>query len=490
MECWRGLEAHHSTTPSLQYSSPDEANGPTIFCKENSKMATGITEQLAIHTAKVRYEDIPPEAIEKAKDCILDQIGVQLIGSTLEWNKIAYRYVADMGGRGESTVVHYGKKVPTLDAAFVNATFGQGCELDDVGFAAGGHPGAATVPVALAVGEKQHSSGKDFLAAVVVGWDVMYRLLAAVRPSSGKRGFHSHGIGAPFGAMATAARLLGLNDGQMLHAFGIAGMHSSGTMEYDQTGGEVKRVIAGIAARGGIQSALLAQLGLTGPPTIIEGKRGFLKVFADGVEPEGITRDLGREFKIMRIWFKLYPCVATVQGVIYTLGKLIDEHRFTADDVEEIQVGISETSLSHGGAIYEPHDTATAQFSLPFSLAIRLLKNDNDLSFYMDPKLWTDPKVLALAKKVKSYADPNAKKDQNYNTTMEVRLTNGKTYKAFEPYPPGSPLNRVSRDVLRAKFRKMARAVLPDERIDKLIEAVDRLETCNDTAQLIPLLVK
>lgn len=490
MECWRGLEAHHSTTPSLQYSSPDEANGPTIFCKENSKMATGITEQLAIHTAKVRYEDIPPEAIEKAKDCILDQIGVQLIGSTLEWNKIAYRYVADMGGRGESTVVHYGKKVPTLDAAFVNATFGQGCELDDVGFAAGGHPGAATVPVALAVGEKQHSSGKDFLAAVVVGWDVMYRLLAAVRPSSGKRGFHSHGIGAPFGAMATAARLLGLNDGQMLHAFGIAGMHSSGTMEYDQTGGEVKRVIAGIAARGGIQSALLAQLGLTGPPTIIEGKRGFLKVFADGVEPEGITRDLGREFKIMRIWFKLYPCVATVQGVIYTLGKLIDEHRFTADDVEEIQVGISETSLSHGGAIYEPHDTATAQFSLPFSLAIRLLKNDNDLSFYMDPKLWTDPKVLALAKKVKSYADPNAKKDQNYNTTMEVKLSNGKTYKAFEPYPPGSPLNRVSRDVLRAKFRKMARAVLPDERIDKLIEAVDRLETCNDTAQLIPLLVK
>jgi len=453
-------------------------------------MATGITEQLAIHTAKVRYKDIPPEAIEKAKDCILDQIGVELIGSTLEWNKIAYRYVAEMGGRGESTVVNYGKKVPTLDAAFVNATFGQGCELDDVGFAAGGHPGAATVPVALALAEKQGSSGKDFLAAVVVGWDVMYRLLLAVRPSAGKRGFHSHGIGAPFGAMATAARLLRLNDGQMLHAFGIAGMHSSGTMEYDQTGGEVKRVIAGIAARGGIQSAMLAQLGLTGPPTIIEGKRGFLKVFADLVEPEEITRDLGREFKIMRIWFKLYPCVATVQGVIYTLNKLIDEHRFSADDVDEIRVGISETSLSHGGAIYEPHDTASAQFSLPFSLAIRLLKNDNDLSFYMDPKLWTDPKVLALARKVKSYADPNAKKDQNYNTTMEVKLINGKTFKRFEPYPPGSPFNMVSRDVLRTKFRKMASAVLTEECIEELIAAVDRLETYDDAAKLVPLLVR
>jgi 2-methylcitrate dehydratase PrpD len=453
-------------------------------------MATGITEQLATHTGKVRYEDIPPEAIEKAKDCILDQIGVELIGSTLEWNKIAYRYVAEMGGRGESTVVNYGTKVPTLDAAFVNATFGQGCELDDVGFAAGGHPSAATVPVALAVGEKQHSSGKDFLAAVVVGCDVMYRLLAAVRPSSGKRGFHSHGIGAPFGAVATTARLLRLNEGQTLHAFGIAGMHSSGTMEYDQTGGEVKRVIAGVGARSGIQSAMLAQLGLTGPPTIIEGKRGFLKVFADQVEPDEVTRDLGREFKIMRIWFKLYPCVATVQGVIYTLSKLIEEHRFGPDDIEEIRVGISETSLSHGGAIYEPHDTASAQFSLPFSLAIRLLKNDNDLSFYMDPKLWTDPKVLALAKKVKSYADPNAKKDQNYNTTMEVKLTNGKSHKAFERYPPGSPLNMVSRDVLRAKFRKMAGAVLSEERIEKLVEAVDRLDTYDDAAKLIPLIVK
>ncbi|HWH78905.1 MAG TPA: hypothetical protein VNT76_16095, partial [Candidatus Binatus sp.] len=184
------------------------------------------------------------------------------------------------------------------------------------------------------------------------------------------------------------------------------------------------------------------------------------------------------------------PCVATVQGVIYTPAKLIDQHRFGADDIDEIRVGISETSLSHGGAIYDPHDTASAQFSLPFSLAIRLLKNDNDLSYFMDPKLWTDPKVLALAKKVKSYADPNAKKDRNYNTTIEVKLTNGKSYKAFEPYPPGSPLNMVSRDVLRAKFRKMARTVLAEERNDRLIEAVDRLETYDDAAKLIPLLVK
>jgi 2-methylcitrate dehydratase PrpD len=452
-------------------------------------MEQGVTRQLATHAAKLRYEDIPPEVVDKAKDCILDQVGVELIGSTLEWNKIAYRYVVEMGGKPQSTIVNYGTKVPSLDAAFVNATFGQGCELDDVGFGAGGHLSAATVPVGLALCEKQPTHGREMLSAIVVGCDVMCRLLLAVRPSSGKRGFHSHGIGGPFGAMVVAARLLRLNDDQMLHAFGIAGSHSAGTMEYDQTGGEVKRVHAGIAARGGIQAALLARLGLTGPPTIIEGKRGFCKVFADQYDMDVITKDLGTDFQIMRVWFKIYPCVATVQGVIDTLAKMIKEHRFGPDDVEEIRVGISETSLSHGGAIYEPHDVASAQFSLPFSLALRLLKNDNDLSHYMDTKLWTDPKVLALAKKVKSYADPRAKGDQNYNTTMEVKLVGGKTLKAFQQYPPGSPLNPVSREELRNKFRKLARTVLTDDRIEKVIETVEGMDKLDDVSKLVPLLV-
>jgi len=121
-------------------------------------MAMGVTEKLAVHAFNVRYEDMPREVIEKAKDCLLDQIGVELIGSTLDWNTIAYRYVVEMGGRAENTIVNYGTRAPALDVAFVNATFGQGCELDDVGFGAGGHLSAATVPVALALSEKERVS--------------------------------------------------------------------------------------------------------------------------------------------------------------------------------------------------------------------------------------------------------------------------------------------------------------------------------------------
>jgi 2-methylcitrate dehydratase PrpD len=449
-----------------------------------------ITRNLALFAVGLRYEDIPEEVVKKAKDCILDQVGVELIGSTLDCNRIAYRYIVGMGGKGESTIVNYGTKALALDAAFVNATFGQGCELDDVGFGSGGHLSAATVPVALALCEKKPVSGREFIASVVAGCDVMYRMLFAVRPSANRRGFHSHGIAGPFAAAATAGRSLNLSEDEMVSAFGIAGSHAAGSTEYDLTGGEVKRIHAGLAARAGIQSAMLAQLGLTGPPTIIEGERGFCKIFADQYKLNTITENLGTDFKIMRTWFKIHPCVSTVQGVIDVLALLIERDHFRPEEVEEIQVGLSETSAMHGGAIYEPRDVTSAQFSLPFSMALRLLKNDNDLSLYMDQNLWKDAKLLALANKVKTYADPAAKGDKNYSVEMKIKLVDGRIAQAYQEFPRGSPFNPVTRDELRTKFNKLARVVLTTSRIEEVIEKVDRLEKLDDVSKLVPLFVQ
>ena len=276
----------------------------------------------------------------------------------------------------------------------------------------------------------------------------------------------------------------------MVNAFGIAGSHSAGSTEYDQTGGEVKRMHAGLAARAGIQSAMLAKLGLTGPPTIIEGKRGFCRVFSDHYDMDLITKNLGTDFKIMTAWFKVYPCVSAVQGAIDALALLVEQHHIRTEEVEEIQVGLSETSVMHGGTIYEPHDVASAQFSLPFSMAVRLLKNDNDLSLYMDRNLWRDPKVLAVAQKVKTYAVPEARGDKNYSTRMALKLIDGRTVQTYQEYPRGCPLNPVTRDELRQKFRKLAGAVLTNDRIEKIIEKVDHLEKLNDASELIPLLVR
>ena len=301
-----------------------------------------IAAQLARFVSAARYEDLPQLAIDSAKDLILDQLACELIGSTVPWVAPAFELVRLTSGvKPESTVVNHSFRCLAADAAFINATYGQACELDDATYGSAGHIGTATVPVALAVGERERIDGRLFLLSIVVGYEVMYRLMAAVRPYHRIRGFHSQSIGGPFAAAAVAGKILGLDPARMTHALGIAGSHACGPLEYDQSGGEVKRIHAGLAAKGGTQAAILAGYGLTGPPTIIEGKRGFCNVFADKSDVSVITRDLPSRLNIGNAWFKLFPAVGGVQTSISCVTKLVSEHQIQPRDIESIRIGLT-----------------------------------------------------------------------------------------------------------------------------------------------------
>jgi 2-methylcitrate dehydratase PrpD len=191
----------------------------------------------------------------------------------------------------------------------------------------------------------------------------------------------------------------------------------------------------------------------------------------------------------MRTWFKIYPCVSTGQGAIDALALLMERDHIRPEEVQEIKVVLSETAAGHGGAIYEPRDVTSAQFSLPFSLALRLLKNDNDLSLYMDQNLWADASLLALARKIKIYGDPQATGDRNYAVKMEIKLSDGRIASTYQEFPRGCPFNPVSRNELRNKFHTLASSVLPSSRIEEVIEKVDRIDKLNDVSKLVSLLV-
>jgi 2-methylcitrate dehydratase PrpD len=449
-----------------------------------------ITRRLVSFLIKLNYEELPDEVVEKARECVLDQIGVELAGSVLAWNKIIYEYGKSLGSKGNSTIVYYGDKVSAQDAAFVNSTFGQGCELDDVGFGSGGHPTAATLPVGMALADQKHVDGRSFITAVVAGWDVMYRLNSAIQPHAGKRGFHSQGIVGPFAAAATAGKLLRLDEQEMLNAFGIAGSHSAGPMEHTDVGGDVKRMHSGLAARGGIQSAVLAQMGLTGPHTIIEGKKGFCRIFADHHNMNVITEKLGEEFKILNAWFKLYPCAGVIQSSVNMMANIVNEQRVEIHDVSQIEIGLAASSINLGGSIFEPHDVTAAQFSLPFSLGVRLLKNSNELCDYMDQSLWHHPAILDVIKKTKIYADPEAVGDKRYSTRIKMRLKDGRELRAHEPYPKGSPRNPMSKDDLRTKFLRLTQDIIDRNQAERINEVVDRLEKLMDLRDLTKLLIR
>jgi len=447
-----------------------------------------VAERLAAFIGALDCTDLPADVIRYSKALLLDQLGCQLLGSTVEWNQSARRFIAENKTGGPVAIVTFGKKVPLDDAVFVNGTFAQGCELDDYYDQGGGHPGAATVPVGLALSQRERVDGKQFVAAMAAGYEIGWRIGRALLPEMMRRGYHAQGVVGVFIAAAMAGKLLRLDVGKMTHALAIAGSHASGTMEYDQSGGEVKRVHNGIACAGGVRSALLAAAGLTGPPTIFEGERGILKVFSGVCNTAPIVDGLGSDSAVLHAAIKQFPVNASQHSPIELLDRLMNEHWFGAQEVERIEADVNEAVTLHSGTIYEPTEVIEAQFSLRFSLAIRLLKGGNDLRFYLDSELWRDPEVLALGKKISLHADPTAQKEKRFACRMKIFLAGGDVIEGYLPAPKGSFQNPLSEDQVREKFIRLGSAALPRERLDRIIEKVDSIEAEENVSTLALLL--
>src|SRR5581483_643688 len=322
----------------------------------NIRMTSNPTaaERLAAFVVALDHADLPPEAMRYAKTLLLDQLGCQLLGSTVEWNQSARRFIDENKSGGPAAIVNSGRRVPVDDAVFVNGTFAQGCELDDYYDQGGGHPGAATVPVGLALSQRGRIDGKQLLAAMAAGYEIGWRIGRALLPEMMRRGYHAQGVVGVFIAAAMAGKLLGLDVEKMTHALAIAGSHASGTMEYDQSGGEVKRVHNGIACAGGVRSALLAAAGLTGPPTIFEGERGILRVFSGACNTAPLVEGLGTDCAVLHAAIKRFPVNASQHSPIELLDALMSAHKFAARDVEKIEAGVNEAVTLHSGTIYEP----------------------------------------------------------------------------------------------------------------------------------------
>jgi 2-methylcitrate dehydratase PrpD len=451
-------------------------------------------QRLAEHIVALEYDTLPPAVVAMAKLSVLDQLGCELIASTMHWNDAIYQVVKASGGRPEATVVNHGTKLPAHEAAFVNATFGQGCELDDglrdPNGNTGGHPGAMTVPVALALGEGLRSGGRAAIAAIVAGYETAYRIGQGMQGSH-LRGFHNQSVIGPFAATAVASRMLSLDSATAAHALAIAASQLSGMQEFDRGGGEAKRMHAGLATRAGIQSVRFAQAGLTGAMTVFEGKRGALHLYADQDDAAPLDAAIdrfGTDYGIMRAGHKLFPVVSNLQSPIALLVAIIREHHITADDVERIDVGLATHSVEHGASIAAPRDAMGAQVSLAFSLAIRLLKGSNDLSLYADPAMWSDPDVLRVLSRVHAHRDDHFAGGNDRGCSMTVKLRDGRTIERTEEFAKGQPENPLTRDELVEKFGRLAGAVIPKSAVGELVRMIDGLEDLSDVGALTPLL--
>src|SRR5690242_4310138 len=185
------------------------------------------TRRLARFALDLKYKDIPPEVIDRAKSCILDTLAVCLYGSTKPWSQTISKFVRDSGLRGRSTVIGASFSAQPAHATLANGVMAHAFELDNVRQpGAGVHPGATAFLPAFAMAEERKANGKSLLTAFVAGCEVMSRIGVAAGNSLERRGFHAPGLTGTLGAAVGAGKLLALSEGKLVNALGIAGSYS------------------------------------------------------------------------------------------------------------------------------------------------------------------------------------------------------------------------------------------------------------------------
>jgi 2-methylcitrate dehydratase PrpD len=447
--------------------------------------------QLAAYAADFRLADAPAEVVRMAKRVVLDQLGCQIACSTLPWSLQTRDAVLALGTGGGATIVYHGDRVGVDNAAFLNSAFGHGNEIDDASVRTPSHCGSVIVPAALAVAEHRRSSGRAVLEAVIIGYEVWMRISYATEPQMRRRGHHSPPAHGPFGAAAAVAHLMGLDQRTTLNALAIAGSHAAGLAEYTRGGGSVKRIHCGIGSMAGVRSAFMAAYGMTGPPAVLEGERGFCNVFAGECDLAQLVRGLGSDYDILQTGFKRYSCAFVSHTALEAMDAICARHQLTAADIAGVTVGVNADAAKHFYAGGPPTDLLTAQFSLGHSLAIRLLRTGNGPWDWRVEDLGA-PDVIAFASRVRTVVDPVAdrEKHDNMGALVQVTTRDGRTFEERQRYSKGLPENPLSDDEFAAKFTSLAVPQLGTTAATRIIDWVERLDAHDDAATLIPLLLR
>lgn len=459
-----------------------------------SPPATLIGRELAEFVVSTRLADIPGAVREAVQLHILDQVGVQLACSSLPTTGQVLEYARLYGTPGSSTVLGTGERFDAEATALVNGTGGHGFEMDDYTTGTMAHPGCVVVPAAFAVGESLGSTGAEVLLATCVGFEVVIRIARATMPSMLlERAFHQTAVHGVFGAAVAAASLMAFDVHQIEMALAIAASHASGIAEYDQNGGSVKRLHAGMGASGGIRSARLARLGITGPPTAIEGERGFLHAFVPDPHAERVTHELGRSWLMLdHLALKPYCCAASTHCGIDALNAIMARDAIHWSDIAAIRVGANKHFLVHvGEAGPEPEDLTQAQFSAHFALGLAAVKGANDFATYVEASQngFRDPDVIGVARRVTLEYDDEVEQDMpNYLGKVTV-TTNDGTEHHHRTYARGSRQRPLTHQEVVAKFEANAEAALPAEKIARARTELDGLAETADLTALMSSLV-
>ena len=449
-----------------------------------SKRTREPTRILAEFAAALSYDDLPQRSREHCKNLILDALACVLAGYQGEETD-QIRALASALAQGTESSVIGGAPLSLIGATLFNGYLITAVTMCDVHRATMTHVTPEIVPPALAIGERDDLPGRDLLVAVAAGCEVTTRIgLGLDYPAFRARGWHGPGIIGPFGAAAAVGSLLKFDADAMARAFGLAGSQAAGT--FAAWGTPTVKFHQCRGAVSGLLAALLAQQNFVATREFLSATDGGLyKTYAGGGKPQAAIADLGDRFELERIALRLWPSATLIQGLNTALFDILAKHDIEAARIRRVTIALSQNAFDMHGGFGTYKGKFEALLSAHYAAAAIL--HDGALSLaQFTPARYDDPALRNFAKeKVEIRADAALSGSQ---AKVDVILGDGAILSAHCEHPLGAFENPLSRVQVEQKFRLYAASVLPDVRIEEVIDAVSRLESFDSVRELMALL--
>ena len=455
-----------------------------------------VTQKIADFVTAAQFSDVPPEAIEIAKRCVLDGLAVILAGSREPCATIARAYLMETGGKGDASTIGAGAmRAPMHLAALANGVAGHALDYDDTALSLETdrsvliHPTMPPLCAALAVGDFTGATGRDFLTAFVLGFEVEVKIAEAIDAAhfTGGRGFHSSGTIGVFGSVVAASRLLRLTTEQTRNAIAIAATMSAGLGVNHGT--MSKPLNMGRSSETGVTAARLASLGFDGPANALEGGRGFFEAFGGGFDPARILGRLGAPWAIIEPGTSVKPYPSGVVGHpgMDAIKRIVIENDILPDQVEKIIVRTGENVIYPGPLRIEHAATSLeGKFCVPFQMSAIVLRRKAGLEEFSDA-FAASGDCQDMQRRVTAVLDPDLVALGKDKVVFEIDLTTkaGETFsgRSAEVYR-GGPKDPLSWTELEEKLADCAADLISPEATDKLVQSVKSLETIDNLAVL------
>jgi 2-methylcitrate dehydratase PrpD len=447
------------------------------------------TETLASFLGCLRFEQIPSEVIERTKDLFLDWMASALAGRNARAVQILEKFASMMGpDDGPAEILGSRRRTSPLFAALVNGASSHVVEQDDVHNGAVFHPAAVVFPAVLAAAQASGASGREMLAAAVVGYEAGVRV-GAFLGRSHYRVFHTTGTAGTLAAAAGVAHVLGADEQTMLHALGSAGTQAAGLWEFLRDAADSKQLHTAKAAADGLLAAYLARDGFTGARRILEGEQGMAAGMSRDADVSRLTVDLGERWAILETSFKFHASCRHTHPAADALLQAMRAHQLTAGQIIRVRAHVHQAAIDVLGPVTDPQTVHQAKFSMGFVLALIALYGRAGVTDFTDNAL-RDPQIRSFLGRVEMMLDPeiDGAYPERWIGLVEVETVDGGHIVSRVDVPKGDPGNSLSRAELVDKAHRLAayQQGASDEEMEQLIGRIWRVDEEPHVRDLLP----